>query len=176
MLNSKFRFKIKADEQRQIVIEGAGEYVIELTGRGAKAEILGAFEAAGEEVVEVSVTTVHRATDTEANTFLRAVVGGSARISLRGLINVEKQAQRTNAFLRENVLLISDSAKAEAVPDLEIKANEVKCSHAATVGKIDEEQLFYLLSRGLSRQKAEKIIVDGFLEAVRERILNENNK
>jgi Fe-S cluster assembly protein SufD len=76
---------------------------------------------------------------------------------------IEKNAQQTKSFLRENVLLLSPNAKAEAIPNLEIEANDVKCSHAATISNISDEEVFYLMSRGISRKEAEELIVEGFL-------------
>jgi Fe-S cluster assembly protein SufD len=165
------KFKIKKKEKKQVVIKQPGKYVVELIGEQAKVEILGAFIAKGSERLSVDVVTIHKARNTEADTFLRAVVKDKARVEIRGLIKIEKEAQKTNAFLKENVLLLSGTASAEAVPDLEIEANDVKASHAASVGKIDEEQVFYLMSRGLSRAKTEELIVEGFLNAVRNRIV-----
>jgi Fe-S cluster assembly protein SufD len=170
MKNSKLKFKIQKDESRQIVIEGSGEYVVELVGDGARVEILGALVARGTEELVVDVTTLHKAPDTSADTFVRVVAKDRAKVVLSGMIKVEKEAQKTNAFLTENILLLSDKAQAEAVPNLEIEADDVKASHAATVGKIDEEQIFYLMSRGILRKVAEQMIVDGFLGVVRERI------
>ena len=85
---------------------------------------------------------------------------------IRGKIIVEKKAQQTEAFLKEVILLVSAGARATAVPDLEIEANDVHCSHAAAVSKINPEQLYYLTSRGLSKSQSEDMIVEGFLREV----------
>lgn len=166
----KREFTLKQNEERQIVIDEPGEYVVELVGRGARAEILGALVARGKDQIAVDVTTIHRAQNTSAKTLIRAVASDHAKVVLTGLIKIEKGAQKTDAFLTENVLLLSDDAKADAIPKLEIEADDVRASHAATVGQIDEEQLFYLMSRGISSAQAEEMIVDGFLGAVREKI------
>lgn len=156
-------------EKRQIVIGGSGKYSVELLGEGASAEILGAFVAKENESLDIEVKTIHRARKTRSETFIRAVAKDNSRVNLRGLIKIEKKAQETDAFLKEDVLLVSEKAQADAIPDLEIEANDVKASHAATVGKIDSEQLFYLMSRGVRRKQAEEIIVDGFLAEVERR-------
>ncbi len=161
---------VKRNEEKQIVIRKQGSYTVELVGRGARVEILGAFIAQGSKQIAVDVTTLHKAEDTSADTFIRAVARDRAKVILSGMIKIAKGAQKTNAFLTENVLLLSDTAQADAIPNLEIEADDVKASHAATVGKIDEEQVFYLMSRGISGKIAEQMIVDGFLGAVRERI------
>jgi Fe-S cluster assembly protein SufD len=98
------------------------------------------------------------------------VVHEDGKADMYGKIIVKKGAQHTESFLQERVLLVDDESCATAIPNLEIKAQEVKCSHAAAVGKIDEEQLFYLMSRGLSKKKATDVIVEGFLQEVRRKI------
>lgn len=172
MQSSKIQVKIKKDQKRQILLKNSGEYLVELVGEGAEVEILGAFRLAGNEKLDLRVAVIHRARNTSADTFIRVVVDGRAQAMIVGRIIVAKGAQQTNSFLRENVLLVSPEAKAESVPDLEIEADEVKCSHAATVGKIDQEQVFYLESRGISRKQAELMIAEGFLEPVLARIKN----
>ncbi|OGY17106.1 MAG: hypothetical protein A2785_00635 [Candidatus Chisholmbacteria bacterium RIFCSPHIGHO2_01_FULL_49_18] len=163
-------YKIGENQSKQIVIEGSGQYVVELVGRGARAEIIGALTASGAEELHVDVTTHHRVPDTSADTFIRAVASDRSKVVLSGMIKIFRGAQKTNAFLTENVLIISDRAKADAVPKLEIEADDVRASHAATVSKINEEQLFYLRSRGLSEQSARELIVEGFLGVARKRI------
>lgn len=164
------KFKIEKDEEKQIVIDGSGEYLVELVAPGARVEILGALEIGGSDELVVDVTTLHKAGNTSADTFVRIVVRDQAKVVLSGMIKVKKAAQKTNAFLSQKVLLLSEKAQADVIPNLEIEADDVRASHAASVGKINEEQIFYLMSRGVSQDKAEKMIVDGFLDAVRERM------
>lgn len=164
------KFIVRKNEERQIVIDRPGEYVVELAGEGARVEVLGALVAKGSERLVVDITALHRVPHTSCDIFIRAVASDRSLVTLFGMIKIGRGAQQTNAFLRENVLLVSPRARAEALPRLEIEADDVHASHAATVGKIDEEQIFYLRSRGFSRTSASKMIVDGFLNAVRERI------
>lgn len=96
-------------------------------------------------------------------TEVRAVVEDGGELKLRGKIVVEKEAVGAEAFLRFKVLLLGENARVEVDPELEILCNEVKAGHAAAVGRIDEEQLFYLTSRGLTREEAVKLIVKAFL-------------
>ena len=140
-----------------------GELEIVLDKEGTDLEIVGRFQTRGIEVKELKIRIVHRASHTSANTVLKGVAWDASQLKLSGTIVIEKSAQQTQSFLRENILLLSPKAKAEAIPNLEILANDVKCSHAATISNISEEQVFYFMSRGLTRKKAEKIIVDGFL-------------
>ncbi len=140
-----------------------GELEIILNKKGMELEIVGRFQTYGSEVKELNIRIVHRAPHTTANTTLKGVAWDTSQLKLSGTIIIEKSAQQTQSFLRENILLLSPEAKAEAIPNLEILANDVKCSHAATISNISEEQVFYLMSRGLTRKKAEEMIVDGFL-------------
>ena len=88
----------------------------------------------------------------------------------QGLIKVHKYAQRSDAYQANRNLILSDKARADSIPSLEIEANDVRCTHGATVGQIDEEQTFYLMSRGVTRHEAERLILQGFFQPVLERI------
>lgn len=158
-------FKIKAGS-RVVKISESGKYRVDLLGEGTHVDVLGVFRGRGRDEIEIEIEVVHKAKNTSANTHIRGVVGDQAQARVVGMIRVLPKAQKTNSFLAEKVLLLSDGARAEVVPNLEIEADDVKCSHAATVGKIDEEQMFYLMSRGLSRETAEAMIVEGFLAPV----------
>ena len=87
-----------------------------------------------------------------------------SRIKLVGRIKIDPDCGQTHSFLTERILLLSDQATAETVPDLEIETDDVKCSHAASISHLPESQLFYLMSRGLDRHLAENLIIGGFLE------------
>ena len=86
------------------------------------------------------------------------------------MIRVEEGAQKTNAYQENRNLLLSKTAHADSIPGLEIMANDVRCTHGATLGQVDREQLFYLMSRGLSRSEAERLIVRGFFQDVLDRV------
>ncbi|MFZ2153014.1 MAG: SufD family Fe-S cluster assembly protein [Microgenomates group bacterium] len=94
---------------------------------------------------------------------VKAVVMANGFLNLKGIIKIEKGAELCEGFLSQKVLLVGKNARAVAVPELEIECNEVRASHAASVGRIDEEQLFYLMSRGLARPEAVKLIIKAFL-------------
>ena len=95
---------------------------------------------------------------------------GESKFKYRGLIRIEKQAQHANAFQQQNNLLLSNKSSIDTKPELEIKANEVRCTHASTTSTIGEEQLYYLMSRGISGQDARSLIVEGFIDDVLRRI------
>jgi Fe-S cluster assembly protein SufD len=145
------------------VSDKRGDVEVVLNKEGEELRIVGAFEVGKQEAVALNLRVIHKAAHTRAETLLRGVVWDHGTLNLHGTIVIEKSGQQTNSFLKENVLLMSPTARAEAIPNLEILANDVKCSHAATISKIPDEHLFYLMSRGLTKRAAEKLIVEGFL-------------
>ncbi len=155
---------LKRDEHKSITLFDSGVYEIVLDGEGAEVTLCGAFEATGSQKIAVTVIIRHSAAHTRSNTLLKGVARGTAHLSFTGRIIVGEKCPDTNAFLTERILLLSDTAHAEAVPDLEILTDDVKCSHAASISHIPENQLFYLMTRGLTRETAEKLIVEGFLQ------------
>ena len=112
----------------------------------------------------------HVAPDTTSNLLFKGAVGGRSKSVYTGLIKVEKSARGTNAFQTNRNLKLSDHAWAESVPNLEIENNDVRCSHASTVGPVDEDQRFYLESRGVPTAVAERLIVAGFFDEVLEQL------
>lgn len=155
--------RVLANEQKKIVIDQPGEYAIELSGSGARAEVEGRFLTSNSDEVEVSLHVIHQAPHTSAQTTLKGVAKDHSKLRFFGQIKIEKNCPDTQSFLEERILLLSDTAKAETVPELEILSDDVKCSHAASISHIPEEHVFYLQSRGISKADAENLIVDGFL-------------
>lgn len=155
---------IKENQEKSIIINKSGGYTIKLVGEGAHANITGLFNLTNSQKLDINLIIIHASPHTSADTNLRAVVDDKAVATINGTIIVKKDAQQTNSFLNENILLLSKTAQAHAIPNLEIEADDVKCSHAATVATIDDEQLFYLQSRGISQKKAKSMIAKGFLE------------
>ncbi len=160
-------YLVKTNQKRTIRLGLGGKYVVRLIGEGSSVKVLGGFEVKGKKCVEVGVEIWHEAEMTEAETDLRGVVSGEGEIKIRGIIKVLKGAQRTNSMLSEKVLLLGDLARAEVVPDLEIEADDVSASHAAVVSRVDEDQVYYLMCRGIKREEAEEMIVKGFLKPVK---------
>lgn len=157
-------YTIGRDQKKSIKIDKSGIFVINLTDPGAEAEVSGAFMAENHDNLEVTVIVHHSAPNTRAETKLHGVARDQAKIKFTGRILIDENCGNINSFLTERVLLLSDQAKAECIPDLEIESDDVKCSHAASISRIPEEQIFYLMSRGISQKAAEDLIVEGFLE------------
>lgn len=157
-------YTLQSNQEKKITLTKSGNYTIKLAGEGAHTHIVGLFKLTGQEKLDLNVTIIHAAPHTSADTNLRAVVDDHATATFNGTIIVAKSAQQTNSFLTEKILLLSPYSHAHAIPNLEIEADDVKCSHAATVSTIDEEQLFYLQSRGIPAQTARLILAEGFLK------------
>ncbi len=132
--------------------------------------MMGAYLATGRQHMEIDSLTDHIAPNTKGDVLYRGIIRDRAHTIFDGLIKVEKQAQQTDSYLANHNLLLSPKARADSLPTLEIEANDVRCTHGATVGQIDEEQLFYMRCRGMSRNEAERLIVAGFVQPVFDRI------
>jgi len=150
-------------EHPVLTLTQAGEYRVEIAAEGVELTLFGLFQTADTQMEQVTLTIIHQARHTQSHTYLRGVAADHSHLSIIGTIIVEPSAVGTNAFLDERILLLTPTARAEAIPNLQISQNEVKCSHAATISSIPEDQLFYLMSRGLDRAKATEMIVEGFL-------------
>jgi Fe-S cluster assembly protein SufD len=142
----------------------------DITGRGATARVTGAYVGHGNQHIDYDTTQEHAAPDTVSDLAFRGILRDRATSVWSGMIKVDPGAQRTDAFQESRNLLLSDGSHADAIPGLEIEANDVRCTHAATVSKIDEGQVFYLMSRGLPRADAERLLVGGFLEVIAARL------
>ena len=145
---------------------GEIDLVIPFNTAGDKKEILGVILAMEPGEYKVKVVADHVATNTFGRVIIKGVAANGAHISIDGMVKIGKEARKTDSFLEMRVLLLDKKSSAVAEPKLEIENNDVKASHAATVGKIDEDQIFYLGSRGIERDEANKLIVEGFLKEV----------
>lgn len=132
---------------------------------GADAEIIGVFAGAGDDLFSIDITTEHKGKGSQARTLLHGVLVERAKVDFKGMIKILPSGNQTNAFLEERVMVLSEEAQSESLPSLEIEAQDVKASHAATTGGLHKEQLFYALSRGLPRQEAGRMLIEGFLRA-----------
>ena len=141
-----------------------------LAGQGSSARVTGAYAGEGEQHLDFDTTQEHAAPSTVSDLAFRGVLDDSATAVWRGMIKVDPGAQQTDAFQESRNLLLSKSAHADAIPGLEIEANDVRCTHAAAVAQIDAEQLHYLRSHGIAPAESKRLIIEGFLEALVERL------
>jgi Fe-S cluster assembly protein SufD len=142
------------------------DFHIQLSGEEAEADLQGVALMAQKDQMHTHVLIEHKAENTRSNQKFKHVVAGEARCSFEGKIHVHPQAQQTEAYQLCNTLLLSEAARAYSKPNLEIFADDVKASHGATVGQVDEETLFYLTSRGISANVAKQLIIEGFLKEI----------
>lgn len=142
---------------------GVKNFVIKFDRVGQDVEWLVILDARAKGEYKLTVIAQHLVPGTRGRVTVRAVVGAGAKVKIKGIIRIAKAAQETDDFLELRVLTLDKTALATADPELEIEANNVKASHAASVGPIDPEQRLYLMSRGLDVNQAENQIVEGFL-------------
>jgi Fe-S cluster assembly protein SufD len=137
-----------------------------LIGRGATGKLRAVYFGEAEQMLDFRTFQDHVAPDTTSNLLFKGAVAGHSRSVYTGMIKVRKEARGTNAFQTNRNIKLSDGAWAESVPNLEIENNDVRCSHASAVGPIDEDQRFYLESRGVPTPIAERLVVTGFFDEV----------
>jgi Fe-S cluster assembly protein SufD len=142
----------------------------DLAGRGATSRVTGAYFADGTQHLDYDTYQLHQAPDTTSDFAFKGALRDTASTVWRGMIRVEEGAQKTNAYQENRNLLLSKTSTANSIPGLEILANDVRCTHGATLSPVDREQLFYLMARGLPRSEAERLIVRGFFQDVLDRI------
>jgi len=142
-------------------------------GSRADVNIFSLNIARGDQEMDQRTLQTHIAPNSRSDLLFKNALLDQSKTIFSGLIIVEPDAQQTDAYQTNNNLMLSDQAEANSLPGLEIKANDVKCSHGATSGKIDDSNIFYFLSRGIPRKKAEELMVFGFLEEIIEKIENE---
>jgi Fe-S cluster assembly protein SufD len=138
----------------------------QLLGTGARTLTRGICFTDADQHMDNTSNTHHAAEDTFGDILFKGALRDTSRLGFEGIIKVDHGAQRTDSYLTMNTLFLSEGARANSIPGLEILADDVKCSHGATVGTVQEEQVFYLMSRGIDRIEAEKLIVGGFFEPV----------
>ena len=150
-------------------VNGRVRMETKLAGEGAEARVTGAYASHGRQHIDFDTTQEHAAPNTTSDLAFRGVLQGRSSAVWKGNIIVDPGAQKTDAFQESRNLLISKRAHADAIPGLEIQANDVRCTHAAAVAQVDPEQLFYLRSHGLRDDLAKRLVIEGFLAALVER-------
>ena len=137
---------------------------------GANSKMLGLYFGDEDQHFDHNTSQDHLAPHTGSDLLYKGALDGHSRAAFRGIIRVHSEAQQTDAYQTNRTLLLSEHARADSLPNLEIEADDVRCSHGSTVGQLDPEAIFYLLSRGFSQQQAERLVVLGFLGDVMARL------
>ncbi len=147
---------------------------VALVGEGAHAQVNGVMFTDGTQHLSYHTLQHHEMPNCTSNLLYKGALQGDSRIVWRGMIKVDRDAQKTDGYQRDDNLILSESARADSIPGLEIEADDVKCSHGATAGRVDDEQVFYAQARGLTRKEAIRMIVSGFFQQVFDRIAVES--
>ncbi len=151
-------------------VRGKVRMETKLAGPGSEARVTGGYASGPGQHLDFDTTQEHAAPNTFSDLAFRGVLAAGSTAVWRGMIRVDPGAQGTDAFQECRNLLLSPEAHADAIPGLEIEADDVRCTHAAAIAQIDKEQLFYLTSRGLDPAAAKAVIIEGFLESLVERL------
>ena len=149
---------------------------VKLVGEGAEANIYGAYVCGADERVKISVDMHHLVPHCNSRQLFKGIAGGSSKVDFYGKIIVAQDAQRTEAYQENHNILLSDDARVDTKPQLEIYADDVKCSHGATIGRLNEEEQFYMRSRGITLEEAKVLQMISFLAPVLENIQDNSER
>lgn len=139
---------------------------VDLDGEGAALNLFGLYLCPGVERLNINVKVAHNVGGCSSRQLFKGIAGGRSRTGFYGLIYVAKDAQQTKAYQENHNLQLSEEARVETRPQLEIYADDVECSHGATVGKLDEQEQFYMRSRGIPEEKAKELQMISFISSV----------
>ena len=139
---------------------------ITLAGGGSSVKMGGIYFGDGRQVLDYRVYVAHYGPHTTSDIFLKGAVAGRAQAVWTGLMRIENPAVGTSAFETNRNLVLSDGAKVHSVPNLEILTDDLQCGHGSSSGPLDEDQLYYLMSRGLPKDRAERLLVRGFFDEI----------
>ena len=149
---------------------------VKLVGEGAEANIYGAYVCGADEKVKISVDMHHDVPHCNSRQLFKGIAGESSRVDFYGKIIVAQDAQRTEAYQENHNILLSDDARVDTKPQLEIYADDVKCSHGATIGRLNEEEQFYMRSRGITLEEAKVLQMISFLAPVLKNIQDDSQR
>jgi Fe-S cluster assembly protein SufD len=143
---------------------------VALAGPGAQCQVNGVLFTEAKQHISYHTLQHHEAPSTRSDFLYKAALQDKSRTVWRGMIKVDHDAQKTDGYQRNDNLMLSTTSRADSIPGLEIEADDVRCTHGSTTGKVDEELLFYCESRGLTRKEASRLIVAGFFQQISDRI------
>jgi len=173
---SRERALVGRDATLQWTVGGLGSRLakvnqeVALTGQGASAQVNGVLFTTGKQHLAYFTRQDHMAPHTRSDLLYKGGLKDRSRVVWKGMIRVEKDAQKTDAYQKNDNLILSNAARGDSIPGLEIEANDVRCTHGATAGRVDEEMIFYAQARGVKRETAIRLIVEGFFAKVYDRI------
>lgn len=144
-----------------------------LEGEKAEGSNYGLFIGDGQQQFDIYSASIHKAENTKSNILVKGALKDKSKSLFRGLVKIEANAKNSNGYQKEEVILIDEEVEANAIPKLEINNEDVKCSHGASIGNVDREKIFYLMSRGISERKAVELILEGFFDVIIEKTEND---
>jgi Fe-S cluster assembly protein SufD len=149
---------------------GRLDLVVDHLGDGSSSEVVGVYFGEGDQTLDYRLVLHHEGKRTSSDVLLKGAVEDRAQSVFTGLVKIDKDATRTSAFETNRNLVLSEDAKAHSVPNLEIECDDVICGHASSVGPLEEEHRYYLMSRGISKEKAEQMLIRGFFQEIIDRL------
>ncbi|HLD24596.1 MAG TPA: SufD family Fe-S cluster assembly protein [Patescibacteria group bacterium] len=168
---TKEEYRVQKNETLTLVyLVNSNDYIeikssVHLVGDGAKATIIGIVTGGARSIIQINTLQHHAASNTTSNLLIKSVLSDASSLKYFGSIVVDKQAQRTDAYQRNENLLLGTRSTATSSPVLEILANDVRCTHGAVVKTVDENELWYITSRGIDSARGRAMIADGFLKS-----------
>ncbi len=147
---------------------------VALIGEDAEAQVNGVMFTQGRQHLSYNTHQHHKAAHCRSDLLYKSALQDDSRTVWRGMIKVDREAQKTDAYQRNDNLMLARTARADSIPGLEIEADDVRCTHGSTTGRVDEQQVFYAMTRGYTRQEAVRMIVAGFFQQVFDRITIES--
>ncbi|MDO8609477.1 MAG: SufD family Fe-S cluster assembly protein [bacterium] len=144
----------------------SGNYYFDIQSENVRLNILGIFTGKGTNVYDLKTFQIHTSPSSTSNLFIKGVFYDSSKLKYNGLIRIEKNAQKSHAYQKNQNLMMSKNCFIQSKPYLEILANDVFCTHGSTTGRINKDQLLYLESRGIEKKDAEKMIANGFVNEI----------
>jgi Fe-S cluster assembly protein SufD len=152
------------------------EFILNMEREGVTAEIISLYKLQEGESVNLVTSSVHKVPNTECFTKIRGILDDNSSSNFVGKIIIKPNAQNTTAYLQDDILVTGNEVKNSSSPILEIEANDVKASHGATTGRVSEDQVYYLMTRGVDRNEAEELITKGFFESLLNTIIDSKIK
>lgn len=168
---------LNKNKEEKIILDKPGEYIafmqnvsgdfqFEIKKSNIDLQIYGLFFGQNSEQFKINTVQRHAAPSSKSNLLIKGVFDGESKFHHTGLIKIEKEGQGTYAYQKNQNIILSDQTYVESEPFLEILANDVFCTHGSTTGKLNEEQIYYLKTRGVNQESAKKLLIEGFLNEV----------
>ena len=172
-LNKEKTQTINLDKKGQYVVfmqNVSGKFTFEINVEDVELDIFGIFTGKNKDIFTLETIQHHNAPGCRSNLFIKGVFDDESKFNYKGLIRIEKNGEKSHAYQKNQNLVLSPNTFVQSEPDLEILNNDVFCTHGSTIGKLNKEQIFYAKSRGLDEKEAEKLLVDGFINELYDKV------